>query len=64
MVLLSRLSKLSNQFLSIPRSFSTQTSKMAKLDMNTQYKMLSGYEIPALGYGVCILKFHKLLLPR
>ncbi|MCJ1476240.1 hypothetical protein MMC13_004906 [Lambiella insularis] len=25
---------------------------MAKLDINTTYKMLSGHEIPALGYGV------------
>ncbi|MCJ1246871.1 hypothetical protein MMC30_004080 [Trapelia coarctata] len=25
---------------------------MAKLDINTKYKMLSGYEIPVLGYGV------------
>ena len=26
--------------------------KMADLDINSKYKMLSGYDIPALGYGV------------
>ena len=25
---------------------------MAKLDLQSKYKMLSGYEIPVLGYGV------------
>lgn len=52
MVLLSRLNKLASRFLSIRRPFSTQTSRMAQLDIKTQYKMLSGYEIPALGFGV------------
>ncbi len=28
-------------------------SKMADLNINSKYKMLSGHEIPILGYGVC-----------
>lgn len=31
---------------------------MADLSINTKYKMLSGYEIPALGFGVCAVKHH------
>lgn len=28
------------------------TAKMTNLKINSQYNLLSGYEIPALGYGV------------
>ena len=49
----SRLSQTSKH-LSVQKCFSTGRHDMAKLDINTKYKMLSGYEIPLLGYGVCI----------
>lgn len=34
------------------RKFATTVT--SKMDINTKYKMLSGYEIPALGYGVSL----------
>ena len=33
------------------------SAKMADLNINSKYKMLSGYDIPALGYGVSRLLF-------
>ena len=30
---------------------------MAALNIDSKYKMLSGYEIPVLGYGVCMLDY-------
>ena len=30
---------------------------MADLNINSKYRMLSGYDIPALGYGVSRLRF-------
>jgi hypothetical protein len=48
-----RLDKITSQLISGRRSLGTQAEKMAKLDINTKYKMLSAHEIPALGYGVC-----------
>ena len=32
-----------------------------KMDINTKYKVLSGYEIPALGYGVGPIEFNNFL---
>ena len=52
MIPLSRLVNLSTHFLSVLRPFSTLPAKMAELDIKTKYKMLSGYEIPVLGFGV------------
>ena len=37
--------------LSQSRGFSS-SAKMAHLDINSKHKMLSGYDIPLLGYGV------------
>ena len=34
------------------------STKMADLNINSKYKMLSGYDIPALGYGVSRLLFY------
>ncbi|KAI8932463.1 hypothetical protein NX059_010648 [Plenodomus lindquistii] len=34
------------------RAFQTSSITMAKLTINTKYRMPSGYEIPVLGYGV------------
>lgn len=37
------------------RSFATTPAKMAtegKLDINSKYRLRSGYEIPVLGFGV------------
>ena len=45
----TRLSQLHRQ-IAKPRGF--VSVKMADLNINTKYKMLSGYDIPALGYGV------------
>jgi len=54
MISRSRLVELSTHFWIIPRSYSAQSARMAKLDIHTKYKMLSGYEIPVLGYGVSV----------
>lgn len=52
------LNRLSRRFSPIKFCrFSTGTYTMAELNINTKYKMLSGYEIPALGYGVCCVLF-------
>lgn len=45
----ARLSHLHRQFTQ-SRGFTS--TKMADLNINSKYKMLSGYDIPALGYGV------------
>lgn len=45
---LQRLSVIQKHFGSVARGVST----MAKLDINSKYKMPSGHEIPVLGYGV------------
>ena len=34
------------------QSRSVTSTTMADLNINSKYKMLSGYDIPALGYGV------------
>ena len=44
-----RLSSLRGHIQS--RGFASSAS-MAALSINSKYKMLSGYEIPVLGYGV------------
>ena len=44
-----RLSNLRGQIQT--RGFAS-TPSMAALSVNSKYKMLSGYEIPVLGYGV------------
>jgi hypothetical protein len=49
---ITRLSYLKKPLVS--RNFSTTRTAMAKLDLNSKYKMLSGYEIPVLGYGVSL----------
>lgn len=46
---IAKLSHLHRQFTH-PRGF--VSTKMADLNINSNYKMLSGYEIPVLGYGV------------
>ena len=46
---IANLSHLHRQFTH-PRGF--VSTKMANLNINSNYKMLSGYEIPVLGYGV------------
>ena len=38
------------------RSFVIAATK-GKMDINTKIKMHSGYEIPALGYGVSLLSY-------
>lgn len=45
----SSLSQLHRQFTQ-SRAFAS--SKMANLNIDSKYRMLSGYDIPALGYGV------------
>ena len=42
-----------------PRGFTSR--KMADLTINSKYKMLSGYDIPALGYGVSNSSIYSLL---
>ena len=37
---------------------------MADLNINSKYKMLSGYDIPALGYGVSSLYLYIVLLSK
>ena len=46
---IAKLSHLNRQF-TYPRGF--VSTKMADLNINSSYKMLSGYDIPVLGYGV------------
>lgn len=54
----SRLSALTSQLLS-PRS-SRQYATMANdLSIKTEYPMLSGYKIPALGFGVRTFSLDK-----
>ena len=36
----------------LQRHFSISAAAMTKFDINTKYRMNSGYEIPVLGYGV------------
>lgn len=51
---------------------SVMASKMAKFTIDTALRMNSGYEIPALGYGVrlppprrsTLLGYHKLIMDR
>ena len=43
----SRLNSIKNQLLS-----DRGLEKMANLNVNTKYRMLSGFDIPALGFGV------------
>ncbi len=45
----ARLGYLHRQFIQ-PRGFVSM--KMSDLNINSKYEMLSGYEIPILGYGV------------
>ena len=45
-----------------PRRF--VSTKMADLNINSKYKMLSGYDIPALGYGVSSLILYIVLLSQ
>ena len=58
------------QHLASPRFSSTATRALGydegmaanmmgqKFDISTKYKMNSGYEIPVLGYGVCLQSQH------
>lgn len=50
---LSRLKVLQPQLAHLSRPFSSKSAAMAGLDISSRYRMLSGYEIPVLGYGVC-----------
>jgi len=36
------------------RPFSISAAAMTRFDINTKYRMNSGYEIPVLGYGVSV----------
>lgn len=56
---LSRLKSLQSQITSRSRSFSSTPAAMAGLNINSKYRMLSGYEIPVLGYGVCRKTFQR-----
>ena len=38
----------------LQRHFSISAAAMTKFDINTKYRMNSGYEIPVLGYGVSV----------
>ena len=38
----------------LQRPFSISAAAMTKFDINTKYRMNSGYEIPVLGYGVSV----------
>ena len=38
----------------LQRHFSISATAMTKFDINTKYRMNSGYEIPVLGYGVSV----------
>lgn len=49
---ISRLGTLTRQLQSIPQVRLFASTATNKIDINTKYKMLSGHEIPALGYGV------------
>lgn len=50
---MSRLKSLRSHITPLSRSFSSTAPAMAGLDIKSKYRMLSGYEIPILGYGVC-----------
>lgn len=51
---LSRFKTLQSRIAPFSRSFSGTSTVMAGLDINSKLRMLSGYEIPVLGYGVRI----------
>ena len=51
---LLRLKSFQSQIAPFSKSFSSTSTAMAGLDINSRYRMLSGYEIPVLGYGVCM----------
>ena len=53
MRIVRRLSSLRSHIQT--RGFASSPN-MAALKINSKYKMLSGYEIPVLGYGVSLLE--------
>ena len=50
---LSRLRNLQSHITPHSKALSSKSATMARLDIDSKYRMLSGYEIPVLGYGVC-----------
>ena len=49
----TRLGRLKRQLLNTqPRRSYTSTGMAKAFDLNSKYRLLSGYEIPILGYGV------------
>ena len=54
----SRLAILKDQlsFPAFSRGFASTTMAQSQ-SLNSKYRMLSGYEIPILGYGVCTISF-------
>ena len=57
-----RLSLLARQVSPRFEQHTFATIAMARMDINIKYKMLSGYEIPALGYGVCPITLNDFLI--
>lgn len=53
MKVVSRLRALTNQ-LSNNQTISRTYATMADLSIHTKHQMLSGYDIPALGFGVSV----------
>lgn len=51
----SRLDALTKQLHPVSQIRRLATAATSIMDINTKYKMLSGYEMPALGYGVSLL---------
>lgn len=48
----ARFSNVTGHLRSTPRVREFASAAMANLTINSTYRMLSGHEIPALGYGV------------
>ncbi len=53
---ISRLTTVTRQLQITPQARLFASTATEKMNINTKYKMLSGHEIPALGYGVCMMK--------
>lgn len=51
----SRLTTVTRQLQIIRQARLFASTATEKMNINTKYKMLSGHEIPALGYGVCMI---------
>ena len=56
----ARLSNIIGHLDSTTRVREFASMAMANLTIKSKYRMLSGYEIPALGYGVCFQSSNKI----